>query len=121
MPPVLLVSSHSRQDVQSPGYNSLISHIWSKRYDVSLRQCQKLKSSKLILYSDYAGWADKIAGESFIDDDGLYKIVQYEPIGVCAGIASWNATFLYVAWKIAPALAAGNTVSRRRHGERCTL
>lgn len=75
----------------------------------------------MILYSDYAGWADKIAGESFIDDDGLYKIVQYEPIGVCAGIASWNATFLYVAWKIAPALAAGNTVSRRRHGERCTL
>ncbi|KAH6642756.1 aldehyde dehydrogenase [Boeremia exigua] len=57
----------------------------------------------------YAGWADKIAGESFIDDDGLYKIVQYEPIGVCAGIASWNATFMYVAWKIAPALAAGNT------------
>ena len=68
---------------------------------------------KLMLtsHSDYAGWADKIAGESFIDDDGLYKIVQYEPIGVCAGIASWNATFMYVAWKIAPALAAGNTVS----------
>jgi aldehyde dehydrogenase (NAD+) len=61
--------------------------------------------------SDYAGWADKITGESFVDDDGLYKIVQYEPLGVCAGIASWNATFLYVAWKMAPALAAGNTAS----------
>ncbi|KAL1792310.1 hypothetical protein ACET3X_008817 [Alternaria dauci] len=47
----------------------------------------------------YAGWADKIAGESFIDDDGLYKIVQYEPIGVCAGIASWNATFMYFIFK----------------------
>lgn len=72
---------------------------------------------------DYAGWADKIAGESFIDDDGLYKIVQYEPIGVCAGIASWNATFMYVAWKIAPALAAGNTVSSyQQEGRRtCSL
>ncbi|KAK4891092.1 hypothetical protein LTR27_010299 [Elasticomyces elasticus] len=30
---------------------------------------------------DYAGWADKIEGESFIDEDGLYRIVQYEPLG----------------------------------------
>ncbi|KAK3654450.1 hypothetical protein LTR56_004080 [Elasticomyces elasticus] len=57
----------------------------------------------------YAGWADKIEGESFIDEDGLYRIVQYEPLGLCAGIASWNATLLYVAWKMAPALATGNT------------
>jgi len=65
----------------------------------------------LIIDSDYAGWADKIEGDSFSDDDGVYKIVRHEPLGVCAGIASWNATFLYAAWKIAPALAAGNTVS----------
>ncbi|OAL44487.1 aldehyde dehydrogenase [Pyrenochaeta sp. DS3sAY3a] len=57
----------------------------------------------------YAGWADKIAGQAFHADDGLYKIVQYEPLGVCAGVAAWNATFLYVGWKIAPAVAAGNT------------
>jgi aldehyde dehydrogenase (NAD+) len=55
----------------------------------------------------YAGWADKIAGKTFSEDDGTYKIVRYEPVGVCAGIASWNATFLYVGWKVAPALAAG--------------
>ena len=30
---------------------------------------------------------------------------------MCAGIASWNATFMYVGWKVAPALAAGNAVS----------
>ena len=35
-----------------------------------------------------------------------------EPIGVCAGISSWNATFMYVGWKVAPALAAGNAVSK---------
>ncbi|KUJ08169.1 putative aldehyde dehydrogenase [Mollisia scopiformis] len=57
----------------------------------------------------YAGWADKIEGESFAADDGTYKIVRHEPLGVCAGIAPWNAPILYVGWKIAPAVAAGNT------------
>ncbi|KAF4548706.1 Aldehyde dehydrogenase-like protein 4 [Elsinoe fawcettii] len=61
------------------------------------------------VYRYYAGWADKISGEYFPADNGLTKIVRYEPLGVCAGIASWNATPLYIAWKIAPALAAGNT------------
>lgn len=65
----------------------------------------------MLIVSDYAGWADKIAGESFNEDNGVFKIVRYDPLGVCAGIVSWNATFLYVGWKCAPALAAGNTVS----------
>jgi len=60
---------------------------------------------------DYAGWADKIEGDAFDADDGVYKLVRHEPLGVCAGVASWNATFLYAAWKIAPALATGNSVS----------
>ncbi|KAH8707125.1 aldehyde dehydrogenase [Phaeosphaeriaceae sp. PMI808] len=57
----------------------------------------------------YAGWADKIEGESLVDLDGTQRIVRYEPLGVCAGIASWNATLFYLCWKIAPAVAAGNT------------
>ena len=58
----------------------------------------------------YAGWCDKIVGESHPSDgDGLYKIVQYEPLGVCAGISAWNGTHLFVAWKVAAAVAAGNT------------
>ena len=43
---------------------------------------------------DYAGYADKISGESYPAEDGIYKIVTYEPLGVCASIASFNATFL---------------------------
>ena len=44
----------------------------------------------------YAGYCDKIGGESFPEDgDGVYKIVTYEPYGVCAGIAAWNATLIY--------------------------
>lgn len=58
----------------------------------------------------YAGLAGKIAGESYPPEgDGMYKIVAYEPIGVCAGIAAWNGTHTLAAWKMAPALAAGNT------------
>jgi aldehyde dehydrogenase (NAD+) len=45
------------------------------------------------------------------DGDGVYKLIRYEPLGVCAGIAAWNATIFFVYWKIAPAVAAGNTVS----------
>lgn len=65
----------------------------------------------MTLVIDYAGWVDKIGGESYPEDNEFYKIVRYEPLGVCAGIASWNATFMYIGWKIAPALAAGNCVS----------
>ncbi|KAL3444667.1 aldehyde dehydrogenase domain-containing protein [Aspergillus insuetus] len=60
------------------------------------------------VYRYYAGWTDKLAGESYPESNGTYKIVRHEPLGVCAGIGSWNATFMYIGWKIAPALAAGN-------------
>jgi betaine-aldehyde dehydrogenase len=58
----------------------------------------------------YADLADKEAGR--IVDSGsptaLSRIV-YEPVGVCALIAPWNYPLLQLSWKIAPALAAGNT------------
>ncbi|RMD84113.1 MAG: aldehyde dehydrogenase, partial [Candidatus Dadabacteria bacterium] len=38
------------------------------------------------------------------------NIVRHEPVGVCAGIIPWNFPFIMASWKIAPALAAGNTV-----------
>ncbi|WPH02462.1 Hypothetical protein R9X50_00532600 [Acrodontium crateriforme] len=62
------------------------------------------------LWRYYAGYAGKVSGESFPpDEDGTYKIVQYEPLGVCAGISAWNGTHVLSAWKIAPAMATGNT------------
>jgi aldehyde dehydrogenase (NAD+) len=62
------------------------------------------------LWRYYAGYAGKVAGESYPpDEDGTYKIVQYEPLGVCAGICAWNGSHVLAAWKMAPAMAAGNT------------
>ncbi|KAH8902423.1 aldehyde dehydrogenase [Coniochaeta sp. PMI_546] len=59
----------------------------------------------------YAGWTDKLGGSAYPDHsgDGTYQVVNYEPLGVCAGIAAWNATFVFIGWKVAPAIAAGNT------------
>lgn len=59
----------------------------------------------------YAGWTDKLPGEQFppTGDDGLYKITQYEPIGVCAGIGAWNGSLIFFGSKIAPAVATGCT------------
>ncbi|MET8082594.1 aldehyde dehydrogenase family protein [Micromonospora sp. NPDC005237] len=50
----------------------------------------------------YAGWADKLGHAGFGPDP--------QPIGVAAQVIPWNFPLLMLAWKIAPALAAGNTV-----------
>lgn len=58
----------------------------------------------------YAGLADKIEGRlPPIEKPNTIGLVQYEPYGVCAGITPWNSPLLLLAWKLAPALAAGNT------------
>ncbi|GAB3946111.1 aldehyde dehydrogenase family protein [Micromonospora vulcania] len=50
----------------------------------------------------YAGWADKLGHAGFGANP--------QPIGVAAQVIPWNFPLLMLAWKIAPALAAGNTV-----------
>ncbi|WP_346536576.1 aldehyde dehydrogenase family protein [Micromonospora sp. DPT] len=50
----------------------------------------------------YAGWADKLPYAGFGADP--------KPVGVAAQVIPWNFPLLMLAWKIAPALAAGNTV-----------
>lgn len=50
----------------------------------------------------YAGWADKLPHAGFGPDP--------QPLGVAAQVIPWNFPLLMLAWKIAPALAAGNTV-----------
>jgi aldehyde dehydrogenase (NAD+) len=50
----------------------------------------------------YAGWADKL--------EYAFPGRRIEPLGVCAQVIPWNFPLLMLAWKIAPALSAGNTV-----------
>ena len=59
----------------------------------------------------YGGLADKIEGAVIpIDKPDTFNYTRYEPLGVVAAIMPWNSPLLLTAWKLAPALAAGNTV-----------
>jgi aldehyde dehydrogenase (NAD+)/phenylacetaldehyde dehydrogenase len=57
----------------------------------------------------FAGWATKIEGET-IPVKGAFNYTLLEPIGVVGAITPWNFPLNIATWKIAPALAAGNTV-----------
>jgi len=62
------------------------------------------------LYSYYAGLCEQIEGSILpVDKPDMHVLAQYEPLGVCVGIIPWNSPLLLASWKIAPALAAGNT------------
>ncbi|TFD30729.1 aldehyde dehydrogenase family protein [Cryobacterium cryoconiti] len=59
----------------------------------------------------YAGWVTKIEGRtSPISFPDTHHYTRREPIGVCALITPWNFPLMILAWKLAPALATGNTV-----------
>jgi len=58
----------------------------------------------------FAGWADKISGKTIGQMSDHWSYTLHEPIGVCGQIIPWNFPLLMAAWKIAPALAMGNTV-----------
>ena len=59
----------------------------------------------------FAGLADKIEGRVLpTDKPGFFNFTREEPLGVIAAITPWNSPLLLAIWKLAPALAAGNTV-----------
>jgi aldehyde dehydrogenase (NAD+) len=57
----------------------------------------------------FAGWATKIEGETIPIAGPMFNYTLREPVGVCGQIIPWNFPLLMCAWKLAPALAAGNT------------
>lgn len=62
-------------------------------------------------YRYYGGLADKIEGAVIpTDKPDTLNYTRQEPLGVIACIIPWNSPLLLTAWKLAPALAAGNTV-----------
>jgi aldehyde dehydrogenase (NAD+) len=58
----------------------------------------------------FAGFATKIEGETIPVPGQMFNYTLREPIGVCGQIIPWNFPLLMAAWKLAPALAAGNTI-----------
>src|SRR3954449_10794003 len=58
----------------------------------------------------YGGWSDKVMGETIPVKGNYLTYTLREPIGVVAAIVPWNFPLLLASWKVAPALACGNTV-----------
>lgn len=58
----------------------------------------------------YAGWANKVHGETIPVPGPFLNYTLREPIGVVGQIVAWNFPMLLAAWKLGPALATGNTV-----------
>jgi aldehyde dehydrogenase (NAD+) len=95
----------------------------ARRHRVELATLEALNNGKLYreAYADdlpdcadifdyYAGWIDKIYGETCPVGDHFLNYTRREPVGVCAQIVPWNFPLLMAMWKIAPALATGNSV-----------
>ena len=77
----------------------------------TLKQCSALDvpgSIGTLRY--YAGWADKVLGTTSFNIPGTFAYTRREPIGVCGQIIPWNFPLMMFIWKIAPALACGNTI-----------
>jgi betaine-aldehyde dehydrogenase len=59
----------------------------------------------------YAGLINKPTGQTYnVHDPAIHSMTVREPIGVCGLISAWNFPMSLAAWKLAPALAAGNTL-----------
>ncbi|HEX8432577.1 MAG TPA: aldehyde dehydrogenase family protein, partial [Longimicrobium sp.] len=58
----------------------------------------------------YAGWADKIEGDVIPVPGPYLNYTRREPMGVCGAIIPWNYPLQMAAWKVAPAIACGNTM-----------
>src|SRR5579872_999411 len=61
-------------------------------------------------YRYYAGWADKVHGKTIPVAGNYFNYTKLEPVGVVGQIIPWNFPLLMQAWKLAPALATGNTI-----------
>ncbi len=62
-------------------------------------------------YHYYGGLADKVEGAVIpTDKPDTFNYTKYEPVGVVAAIVPWNSPLMLLTWKMAPALAAGNTI-----------
>jgi acyl-CoA reductase-like NAD-dependent aldehyde dehydrogenase len=58
----------------------------------------------------YAGWCDKLGGDTLPLDPAFFAYTLREPVGVVGAIVPWNFPLNLAMWKVAPALAAGCTV-----------
>jgi acyl-CoA reductase-like NAD-dependent aldehyde dehydrogenase len=75
-----------------------------------LREAERDVSLAVRSWVYFAGWPTKLTGTTNPADPGVFSYTLREPIGVVGAITPWNFPLLIASWKLAPALACGNTV-----------
>jgi aldehyde dehydrogenase (NAD+) len=96
-----LIESHAEE----------LAHLESLDSGKPLAVVKRLDIPKTIgCYRYFAGWADKVHGKTIPIAGDYFCYTRHEPVGVVGQIIPWNYPMLMQAWKLAPALATGNTV-----------
>lgn len=75
-----------------------------------LREAESDVNDTVSCFRYYAGLATQPHGQTYEVSASMQAMVVREPIGVCGQIIPWNFPLMMASWKLAPALAAGNTV-----------
>ncbi|AQR63068.1 betaine-aldehyde dehydrogenase [Brevundimonas sp. LM2] len=75
-----------------------------------VRETRLMTSMMSDVFRYYAGWTTKMFGHTNPSDGSVFNYTLREPLGVVAAIIPWNGPILAATWKLAPALACGNTV-----------
>jgi aldehyde dehydrogenase (NAD+) len=75
-----------------------------------LREAQIDVREAIDAFRYYAGWTTKLQGDTIPVRGNVFNYTLREPVGVVGAIIPWNFPLLMAAWKVAPALACGNTV-----------
>ncbi|WP_257351063.1 aldehyde dehydrogenase family protein [Pseudalkalibacillus decolorationis] len=94
---------------QIEGHTDEFASIETQNNGKTLRESKFDVAEAVKTFRYYAGLATKPLGETFELDSPMTGKVVREPVGVCAQIIPWNYPLLMASWKLAPALAAGNT------------
>ncbi len=90
-------------------YGAELSRIDTLNNGKPLRETEYDVTDAANCFRYYAGFVSKPHGQTFDVPAPSQTFVVREPIGVCGQIIPWNYPLLMAAWKLAPALAAGNT------------
>ena len=84
--------------------------IQSLEMGMVFKQTRAMAIGQADLWRYYAGWITKIGGRTSASNDAMFNYTVREPLGVVGAIIPWNGPILATSWKLAPALACGNTV-----------
>ncbi|VEF47316.1 aldehyde dehydrogenase [Bacillus freudenreichii] len=88
-----------------------LAEVESKECGLTIKETQFIALPATIdVLEFYAGLANKVQGETLASTPDRLNYTIREPLGVIGAIVPWNFPLMLAMWKIAPALAAGNTI-----------